>query len=85
MDKSARQAIVAEADQSSKDAKALRNRVKDGQPSSAEADRVLARAAKLQSFIESHQVPTSMGSWTNVNARLQSVASAYGAAWSAGR
>ena len=38
--KTDREAIVREADQLSKDAKALRGRVRDGKPSSAEADRL---------------------------------------------
>jgi hypothetical protein len=81
MDKPARQTIVGEADGLSKDAKAFRDRVKDGEPSSAEADRVLARATKLQGLIDGHQVPASAGTWTNVTPRLQSVASAYGTSW----
>jgi hypothetical protein len=80
IDKPARQAIVGEADQLSKDAKALRDRVKDGHPSSSEAERVLAHASKLQSFIETHQVPASSANWTNIATRLQGVATAYGAA-----
>jgi hypothetical protein len=85
MDKQARQAIVNEAGQLSKDAKALRNRVKDGDASSAEADRLLARAAKLQSFIGTHQVLTSAGIWTSVTPRLEGVASAYGSSWPGSR
>ena len=40
VDKASREAIVDEADQFSKDAKVLRDRVNDGKPSSAEADQV---------------------------------------------
>jgi hypothetical protein len=85
LDKQARQAIVGEADQLSKDAKTLRERVKDGEPSSAEADRLLASATRLQAFIDSHQVPTSAANWTAATARLQSLASAYGARWPSSR
>jgi hypothetical protein len=81
VDKQSRQAIVGEADQLKKDAKLLRDRVKDAEPSSAEADRLLARAAKLQAFIGSRQVPTSASAWTNAGDHLQSVASAYGTSW----
>jgi hypothetical protein len=80
-DKSARQAIVGDADQFSKEAKELRERVKDGKPSSAEADRLLAHAAKLQDFIDSHQVTTSAGTWTHITSRLHHVATAYGGSW----
>lgn len=77
--KEARQAMVAEADALSKDAKALRGRVKDQQPSSAEAERLLARAAKVQEDIDSHKLPSSVGLWSGIRTGLQSVASAYGA------
>jgi hypothetical protein len=85
MDKQARQAVVGEAEQLSKDAKTLRDRVKDGKPSSAEAEALLARATKLQTFIASHQVPTSARAWSGVTGRLQSLASAYGASWPGSR
>jgi hypothetical protein len=85
MDKQERQAIVGEADQLSKDAKALRDRVKDGKPSSAEAERLLASANKLQAFIDGHKVPTSAGTWASAHERLQTVAGVYGASWPATR
>ena len=75
--KTDREAIVREADQLSKDAKALRGRVRDGKPSSAEADRLLSRAAKLQVFIEGRQLPTAAGDWAGIKTRLQGLASAY--------
>ena len=81
MDKQARQAIVGEADRLAKSAKALRNRVKDGNPSSAEADQLLVGAAKVQEFIDTHQVPTSAGIWTSATEPLQNLASAYGGSW----
>jgi hypothetical protein len=85
VDKAARQAIVGEADQLAKDAKALRDRVKDGHPSSAEATQLMARAAKMQAFVNSRRLPSSAGIWSGAAGRLQSVASAYGTAWPAGR
>jgi len=84
IDKPTREGIVGEADQMSKDAKALRDRVKDGKPSSAEADRLLAQAAKLQAFIESHKAPTSSSAWSGFSTPLQSVAGAYGIPRSSG-
>jgi hypothetical protein len=83
VDKPARQAIVAEADQLSREAKTLRERVEDGDPSSAEARQVLNRAANVQSFIDRHQVPASAAAWASATERLQSVASAYGGSWPA--
>jgi hypothetical protein len=75
--KADREAIVREADQLAKDAKALRSRVRGGKPSSAEADRLLSRAAKLRAFIDGHQVPTAADDWSGIDARLQGIASAY--------
>jgi hypothetical protein len=77
MDKPARQAVVGEADQLSKDAKVLRDRVKDGKPSTGEAERVLAGATKLQTFIDSHRVPASAAAWTSAGQPLQTLTSAY--------
>lgn len=77
----ARQAIVADADQLAKDAKALRERVKDGKPSSAEAQRLLAGATRLQSFIDGHQVPSSAAAWAGATKHLQGIATAYAASW----
>jgi hypothetical protein len=83
MDKEARRSVVNDADQLAKDAKTLRDRVKKGEPSSAEADRFLADAGKLQSFIASHQVPSSASAWTNTGESIQTVSSAYGSSWPA--
>jgi hypothetical protein len=85
VDQAAREAIITEADQLSKDAKTLRDRVKGGKPSSAEASKLLERAARLQGFFTSHQVPTSTNVWTGVTEHLQKIAGAYGAPWPAGR
>lgn len=77
VDKASREAVVAEADQLSKDAKELRDRVKDGKPSSGEAEQVLTSAAKLQTFIQGHQVPMAASAWTGVSSQLEIVAAAY--------
>jgi hypothetical protein len=77
VDKPSREAIVSEADQLSKDARALRDRVKDGKPSSAEADQVLTRAGKLRTFIQAHQVPAAANAWAGVSSQLENVAAAY--------
>jgi hypothetical protein len=79
--KETRQSIVGEADQLARDAKALRNRVKDGNPSSAEADQLLVSAARMRTTIEKHQAPASASIWTNANEPLQTLASAYGGSW----
>jgi hypothetical protein len=73
-----RQAAVADAEQWSKDAKALRDRVKDGKPSSAEAERVVAGAAKVQSFVEGRTLPASSGVWSSSSPSRQMLTQAYG-------
>jgi hypothetical protein len=77
VDKASREGILDEADQLSRDAKALRERVNDGKPSSAEADQVIARAASLQTFIKGHQAPAAAGAWNGVAAQIEIVATAY--------
>src|SRR5690606_9157966 len=79
VDKAARAAAVAEADLLAKDARTLRSRVKEGKPSSAEAEALLGRAAKLHAFIESHQVPASSSAWASLAPRVRMLADAYGA------
>lgn len=85
VDKPTREGIVREADQLSKDAKVLRDRVKDGEPSSAETDGLLARASKLQSILDGRQIPASAKVWTGITPRLQTVAGAYGVSWPTSR
>lgn len=79
--KEARQAAVAEADQLTKDAKALRDRVKDTKPSSAEASKFLAQASKVQGFLASHPLPASAAAWKAAAGHVQVVAIAYGKPW----
>jgi len=76
--KESRQGMVAEADSLSKDAKTLRSRVKDGQPSSAEAERLLARAGKLQEIILPRKLPATSAAWNGLRSGLETVALAYG-------
>ncbi len=79
--KQARQAAVAEADQLMKDAKALRDRVNDAKPSSAEASKLLAQASKVQGLIDTHKVASSAAGWTATAGYVQVVAAAYGTRW----
>lgn len=78
---SSREAIVREADQLVKDAKDLKDKVEDAEPSSAEGERVLTRAATLQTFVTKNQVPTTAGIWSGLAGQLRTVAEAYGRSW----
>jgi len=82
VDKPTRDAIIQEADDWSKEAKALKDRVKDGKPSSAEAEKVLTRAGRMQSFVRNNAVPTASGAWPEIGSHVQTVASAYNKSWS---
>jgi hypothetical protein len=75
--KADREAIVQEVGVLSKDAKALGSRVKDGKPSSAEADALMAREAKLRAFIDSHQVPAASTGWAPITDQMKTVTAAY--------
>jgi hypothetical protein len=84
IDKTQRETIVGHADQMAKDAKSLRDRVKDGDPSSAEAERLLAQASKVKSLLGNYTAPMASGALSGAAARLQTIASAYGASWPGG-
>jgi hypothetical protein len=73
-----RQSMVDAADQFTQDAKALRNKVKDGDPSSAEAERLMQRASAMHSILKSHQTPLSSGIFSGLAPRLEQLAGAYG-------
>jgi hypothetical protein len=77
IDKATRDEIIQEADDWSKEAKALKSRVKDGKPSSGEAQQVLSRASRLQSFIRNNQVPSAASAWTGIDGQVQALATAY--------
>jgi hypothetical protein len=81
VDPASRRAVVDEADQLSREAKVLRERLNDGKPSSAEADQVLARAKQLQTFVQAHQLPTTSRAWSGVSEPLATVAAAYRVEW----
>ena len=82
VDKPTRDAIIKEADDWSKEAKTLKDRVKDGKPGSAEAEQVLTRASRMQSFIRKNTVPTASGAWPEIGGHVQTLASAYNKTWS---
>jgi hypothetical protein len=81
VDKATRDEIIKEADDWSKEAKALRSRVKDGKPSSGEAQQVLSRASRLQSFIKNNQVPAAASTWAGLDGQVQALATAYNQTW----
>jgi hypothetical protein len=83
--KQVREGMTAQVEQLSKAAKSLRGRVKDAQPSSAEAGQLLSLAAQVQASLESRRVPASKAAWAGAIDRLQIVASAYRTSWPAAR
>lgn len=77
IDQPTRQSMVGAADQFTKDAKSLRDRIKDGAPSSSEAQRVMERASAIQSMLKSRPMPQSSGIFSGLAPRLEQLASAY--------
>ena len=74
-------ALVREVDELKKDGETLRSRVEDDQPASAELDRLLARAVKIQSSVKGRQLPTASTAWTQMSTHLQGLAGAFGTTW----
>jgi len=74
---SAREGIVGEVKQLARDADALRGRVNDSQPSTAEAERMLQRAGKISGFLRANPAPMSNTAFAGILPRLQTVATAY--------
>ena len=77
IDAPTRTSIVNVADQFANDARKLRDKIKNGDPSSSEAQHLLERAMAIQSILKAHQTPTSSGIWNGVPPMLQQVAGAY--------
>jgi hypothetical protein len=78
VDPQTRKTLLDQADQWTKDAKTLHDRVKDGQPSSTEAERVLQGADSLKSAIDSHHAAASETAWAGTAKALQTLKQAYG-------
>jgi hypothetical protein len=74
---SARGGAVDEVKQLARDADALRGRVNDSQPSTAEAERMLQRAGKINGFLRANPAPQSNTAFAAILPRLQTVATAY--------
>jgi len=82
VDKSMRESIVSAVDNLSKDAKALRSRVSDGKPSSAEAEALLSHAAAFDAALSARQASAARSMWTGTLAKqLETVATAYRLSW----
>ena len=70
-----RQAAVQEADSLKRDAKALRERVKDGKPSSGEATQLVERAARIQEAgAKLPLTPAAKTAWSGVVKPLTTIA-----------
>jgi hypothetical protein len=78
VDEPTRKSLLTQVEDWKKASETLADRVKDNQPSSAEADRVLKGAADLKTALASRQVPGSTAMLGGAAATLQTVAQAYG-------
>ena len=81
LDNTARTALVREVDELKKDGETVRSRVEDDQPASAEIDRLLARAVKIQQSVSGRQLPTATTAWTQLSTHLHGLAGAFNTTW----
>ena len=81
VDAATRSAAIAQADMFEKNAKALRERVSDGKPSTAEATQLLQQAAKIKDLVGKGNLPMAAGAFSGIGSKLGSVAQAYGMPW----
>ena len=81
VDATTRQSIVDDASQLERDAKALRERVNDGDPSSAEAERLLVRSARIRSVINDRRLSAAKAAWSPIAPKVADIAAAYGMEW----
>ena len=81
LDSASRNAIVRSADDFKKDAEALRSRVGNDEPSTAEADRVLTHASGLQKVVTDRRLVDAGGAWSKVTPQVRELAGVYGVAW----
>jgi hypothetical protein len=77
VDAGARAAAIAEADSFAKSAKALKDRVGDGKPSTAEAQQLFQQAARIKDVLGGKNLATAPGAWGGVGSKLATVAQAY--------
>src|SRR5262245_385208 len=77
IDAPTRQSMVDAVNQFTEEAKTLRDRVKDGDPSSGEAERLMQRASGLHSMLKSRPVPSSAGMFATLAPKLEQLASLY--------
>lgn len=83
--KHGREAIAEEADRLSQAAEILRDRVKDGAPSSSELDRLLAQASRTETRLGEYPTPASRALWGELASRLAALADAYHVDWRGAR
>jgi hypothetical protein len=77
VDAAARATALAEAETFAKSAKALKDRVGGGKPSTAEAQQLFQQAAKIKELTSGKNLPTAGGAWGGVGSKLATVAQAY--------
>lgn len=81
LDKTTRETVVGDAEILGKDAKALRERVEDQDPSSSELTRVLRQSLKIQKSLTGRAVPMSAPIWAAMVPHVRTLAEAYGQSW----
>ncbi len=82
VDAAARQQMVGTIDQLTRDTKALKSRIEDGQAASAEAERMLNQAQKVKDLTvaRSFGAPVT-AAWTSLSSEMATVARVFGRSW----
>lgn len=85
VDKPTRESVLGAVEGLSKDAKALRSRVTDGKPSSAEAEALVTHASAFDATLNA-RTSAAKSVWAGAMAKqLDTVATAYGLRWPPGK
>jgi hypothetical protein len=67
-----------DADLLTKQANAVKSRVGDGKPATSELRQLVEQVAKVQTFVDGHQIPTATANWQAVRASLTKLQQAFG-------
>jgi hypothetical protein len=78
LSKSDRDAAKKDADMLIEQANAVKSRMSDGKPSTAEVRLLVDQVVKLQRFVGRHQIPTAMANWQTVETSLGKLQQAFG-------
>ena len=59
-------------------ANAVKSRTSDGKPATGEVRQLVEQVAKVQSFVDAHQIPGALANWQTVQPSLVKLQQAFG-------